>query len=278
MGSATVDAYFGKRNFHNAHDDAKYLSDPQFHLLRSPDGQWTIEHVTSAKNETLVDGHTFSGAKILASGMTITVGNSAKGIQKFPLTLEIDPIDEAHEIHEPPTVDSSPDSEISPAVDSGTSPEVSGRETEVPAMRRTGVAIASTLGAIARGVLSGLLSGVGSSGSGHTRIRRGNSNYSEIILTIDVTKVRQGDSMFGQVIMTIDGNTIRRGDSMFGEVMASVDGQTVREGNSMFGTSIATIDGDCVCEGSSMFGTTIARIEGGGRMAGAAAAVFLLLM
>ena len=274
VAAATVSANFGKRSFHSAHDDVKYLSDPQFHLFRSPDGQWTIEHVASAKNETLIDGRAFSGAKVLANGMTIAVGNSAKGIQKFPLTVQIDVVDEVPDSPDPPTVDFVP----APVVESDPTPEESRREAETPSRSGTGSAIASALGSFAGAVLRGLMTGIGSSGGSHTRIRRGNSSFGEIILSIDGTKVREGDSMFGQVIMTIDGNTIRRGDSMFGEVMASIDGQTVREGNSMFGTSIATIDGDCVREGTSMFGTTIAKIEGGGRMAGTAAAVFLLRM
>ena len=276
VSTATVDAYLGKRNFRNVHDDAKYLSDPQFHLFRASNGLWAIEHVAGAKNETLVDGCAFSGAKVLASGMTVTVGNSGKGIQKFPLTVQIDVVDEAAETPpEPSTVDSSP----APAIEPEPSREESRREAETPSRSGTGSAIASALGSFAGAVLRGIVAGIASSGSSsRTRIRRGNSSFSEIILSIDGTKVRQGDSMFGQVIMTIDGNTIRRGDSMFGEIMASIDGQTVREGSSMFGTSIATIDGDCVREGTSMFGTTIAKIEGGGRMAGAAAAVFLLLM
>lgn len=93
VGAATVDAYFGKRSFHNSHDDAKYLSDPRFRLFRSPKGQWKIEHVASAKNETLVDGRSFTGATVLASRMTISVGNPEMGIPRFPLTIEIDTVD-----------------------------------------------------------------------------------------------------------------------------------------------------------------------------------------
>jgi len=269
VASATLDGFFGKKDFYNVHDDAKYLSDPQFRFFRTPDGQWNIEHVAGANNETLVDGRSIRQKVVLASGMTISVGNSAKGIQKFPLTIDIDAVPKPSKLFSWAGIGSS-------AVPKPSGPvNWAGLGSGAGAVFRVA---ASAIGIFLGALLAGLFRGASPIGSGHTRIHRGASIFDEVILTIDGTKVREGSSMFGQVIMTIDGAQIRRGDSIFGPIIASLDGQTVREGDSMFGAPIATIDGDSVREGSSIFGTTIAKIEGGGGMAGAAAAAFLLRM
>jgi hypothetical protein len=51
----------------------------------------------------------------------------------------------------------------------------------------------------------------------------------------------------------------------------------VRRGDSAYGDVIATLDSEKVRLGDSAYGDVIANVEGG-RMSGAAAAVFLLLM
>jgi hypothetical protein len=287
VATASVDAKFGRRSFQNVHDDAKYLSDPQFRLFRTPDNNWNIEHVLAAQNETIVDGRPLKGAIVLESGMTIAVGNSAKGIIKFPLSIEIrGQVNLPPEKQEAPTVDlesgierhSAPEPEVSPDPKRTDRKPInwSGMGASVAKGVRTTAAI---LGPIFGAVLTGLLSsGSGSGRGGRTVIHRGDSLYGDVILTIDGTQVHDGNSLYSQVLMTIDGNKIRRGNSIYGDVLASVEGQSVKEGDSIFGTSIAMVEGDRVKEGSSLFGTTIARIEGGGRMAGAAAAVFLLRM
>lgn len=85
---ATVEAEFGKQTFKALHADAQFLSNPQFKLRKQSD-QWVIEHCASATNETIVDGRKLAGVEPVHDGMRISVGNSAKGVEKFPLTLKL---------------------------------------------------------------------------------------------------------------------------------------------------------------------------------------------
>ena len=85
---ATVDAEFGKQLFKSTHADAQFLSNPQF-KLRKQGGQWMIEHCATATNETIVDGRKLSGVEPVRDGMRVAVGNSAKGVEKFPLILRL---------------------------------------------------------------------------------------------------------------------------------------------------------------------------------------------
>ena len=87
LTAVSVDAELGKRNFKDTHPDAQFLSDSQF-KLRKQDGLWVIEPSSGAANETIVNGHKLSGTEPVSEGMRVAVGNSAKGIEKFPLTLE----------------------------------------------------------------------------------------------------------------------------------------------------------------------------------------------
>jgi hypothetical protein len=287
VATASVDAQFGRRNFQNVNEDAKYLSDPQFRVFRTPDGNWNIEHLRSAQNETVVDGRSLKEAMPLESGMTVAVGNMAKEIIKFELTVEVSGAGKLPpDIRETPAVDVKADSERRSPPEPEVPPEPK-RPDRKPidwskvgtsvarGVRNTAAVLGPSVGAVFTSLLSG---GSGSGGGARTVIHRGDSLYGEVILTIDGTQVHEGNSNYSQVLMTIDGDKIRRGNSVYGDVLASVDGQSVKDGNSIFGTSIAMIDGDSVKEGASIFGTTIAKIEGGGRMAGAAAAVFLLRM
>ena len=70
--------------------------------------------------------------------------------------------------------------------------------------------------------------------------------------------MRMGQSPSGNIILTMDKNRIRRGNSPSGEIVMTIDGERIRKGNSPSGTIIATTNG--------------------GRMSGAAAAAYLLLM
>lgn len=288
VSTSAITTNFGKRNFHKVHSDAVYLSDPQFQLFQSSDGQWNVEHVASAKNETLLNGRALRGAAPVKSGDVITVGNSSKGIEKFPLECAIDQIR--------PTVDRLTDVElpIPTSVDPPGPPYLhqlfTGVRARLQAVNwgRVGSSMATAFSAVLKflgtflgGFLSGMLSGAGSGGGGGgytTKVHRGSSTFGEVILSIDGNRVMAGGSTFGTTILTIDGNRIRQGNSAFGDVLATVEGESVKEGNSMFGNTIATISGNTVHEGTSKFGTPIATIDGGGRMAGAAAAVFLLRM
>ena len=88
VAAVRVDTSFGKNHFLKVHEDARFLSNPQFHLARSGT-EWTIRHDPSATNATLVDGAVPEGAVPLRDGMVVAVGNPAKGITKFPLTIRL---------------------------------------------------------------------------------------------------------------------------------------------------------------------------------------------
>jgi serine/threonine protein kinase len=88
VATANVDAEFGKRSLADVHPDAQYLSNPQFRLAREGAG-WAIEHCAGATNDTLVNGKKLEGRTPVASGMTVCVGNAAKGIAKLPLILQV---------------------------------------------------------------------------------------------------------------------------------------------------------------------------------------------
>ncbi len=88
LTSATVDCELGKRNFKGAHADAQFLSDPQFKLHKQG-GKWVIEHASGATNETIVNGHKLAGSEPVSDGMRVAVGNSAKGVEKFALTVKL---------------------------------------------------------------------------------------------------------------------------------------------------------------------------------------------
>jgi len=86
--NVSIDGEFGKQLFRNLHADAQFLSNPQFKLLKRSGG-WFIEHCASATNETIVDGKKLLAALPVRDGMRVAVGNSAKGIEKFPLHLRL---------------------------------------------------------------------------------------------------------------------------------------------------------------------------------------------
>jgi serine/threonine protein kinase len=88
LKSATIDTSFGKLNFKDVHSDAQFLSDPQFKLCKQGGG-WVIEHASGVKNETIVNGHKLVAPVPVSDGMRVSVGNSAKGVEKFTLTLKL---------------------------------------------------------------------------------------------------------------------------------------------------------------------------------------------
>ena len=283
--SVSLETMLGRINFQRVHADAIYLSDPQFRVFKSSSGAWNVEHVISAKNETILNGKPLRGTALLEDGAIIAVGNSSKGIQKFPLKCAIG---EARDTpHDSTDTDPKIPIRVDPPVASRWDNFVDSAKTKFRAVNwpRVGSSIAATLGTVLRlfgtvlgALFSGMLRGGGGGGSGQTQVHRGSSSFGDVILTIVGSRVMAGNSMYGTVILTIDGNQIRQGNSMYGDVLATVEGESVREGNSMFGSTIATVNGNTVHEGTSMFGSVIATVDGGGRMAGAAAAVFLLRM
>lgn len=88
LTTVSVDSDFGKVNFKSVDPDAQFLSNPQFRLTRCSSG-WAIEHSSTATNETIVDGRKLTGSIPVKNNMCVSVGNSAKGIEKFSLMLTI---------------------------------------------------------------------------------------------------------------------------------------------------------------------------------------------
>ena len=88
VATANVDAEFGKRSLAKVHADAQYLSNPQFRLVREGTG-WAIEPCSGATNDTLLNGRKLEGRVPVASGMTVCVGNAAKGVAKLPIVLQL---------------------------------------------------------------------------------------------------------------------------------------------------------------------------------------------
>ena len=60
-------------------------------------------------------------------------------------------------------------------------------------------------------------------------------------------------------------------------MVAHLDGELVRGGSASWGEVVACLDGEYVREGRSSWGNVLARVHGGRRMAGAAAAAYLVL-
>ena len=280
VARVSIDTRLGKSSFKRTHEDAAYLSDPQFRLYRQSDGAWWIEHAPGATNETIVDGSALSAPRKVYSGMQVAVGNSSKGVQKFSLLCDVGSSGEPVETSiERPIAWQLPEKVRATVGRMGAKLSAVDWATGFSRIARAIAPIAGFIATLGGAVFMGLLRGLGSeTGSRGTCVRRGNSTFGDVILNVEGKRIRAGSSSFGTVLMTIEGNQLRDGDSMFGTVLATLDGNQVREGSLMFGNVIATIEGNQVREGSSMFGDVIATIDGGGRMAGAAAAVYLLRM
>ena len=86
----STNAEIGKYTFKGVHDDYKYLNSSQFHLFRAPGSRvWMISTSPDATNETMLNGKALREPCELKDGMRISVGNSAKEIEKLPLTVKI---------------------------------------------------------------------------------------------------------------------------------------------------------------------------------------------
>ena len=86
----STDAEIGKYTFKSVHEDYKYLNLRQFKLFRDPESSvWMIAHAVEATNETMLNGKALRVPCELKDGMRISVGNSAKKIEKLPLTVKI---------------------------------------------------------------------------------------------------------------------------------------------------------------------------------------------
>lgn len=258
----------GRDQLKSIHPDATFLSHEQFRLVtRVGAEQWSVEPIPGAVNATLLDGRPLTELTVLRSGSTLAVGNVSKGIAKLPLVVALQ--------ERVITLDT--DSRIDDMVPVRSVPEVAGDTSPwiTPERLATATRLAKGLGSVAGALLGAIFSAKLSSGTG-TRVYKGHSLYGDLILTVENTRVYQGHSTYSTPILTIDGDMIRRGNSEWGDVIATLDGDKVREGKTTWGNVIATIDGSMVREGSGNWGNAIAYVDGGRRMAGAAAAAYLL--
>ena len=71
-----VDTSVGKRLLATfAGDDARYASEPQFHLAKDMSlGKWFVIHDSAAKNPTFLNGSTLSAKSPLDSGSLLSIG------------------------------------------------------------------------------------------------------------------------------------------------------------------------------------------------------------
>ena len=83
-----IETELGKSHFRHAHEDARFLSDPQFRLFHQ-DGIWMIEHIPDATNKTLVDDVPLKSPMRVYDEMEVAVGNPKKGIKKVPMKFRI---------------------------------------------------------------------------------------------------------------------------------------------------------------------------------------------
>lgn len=86
----SVDSDLGKAHFRGVSPDARFLSDRQFRFFRRM-APGMLDHHVQATNETLCDGKRVVEAIALRAGMTIALGNSARGVSKLPLWSESSP-------------------------------------------------------------------------------------------------------------------------------------------------------------------------------------------
>jgi serine/threonine protein kinase len=86
--SVSIDSALGRRHFLGIDPDARFLSEPQFRLFRLS-GRWHIEPSPGTANETVVDGRRLEHAEPVSEGMQVAVGNTTKGVTRFPLELRI---------------------------------------------------------------------------------------------------------------------------------------------------------------------------------------------
>ena len=292
IATISTDSELGKTHFRSVSADANFLSPRQFRVFRDGDG-WSLAHSLDAINETLCDGKPVVTQIALSSGMTISVGNSAKGIVKFPLVVDlkvaVDSIPRVDVRATETVADREPAESVivdkRPAVDAYEEVhELAPRDRDSPPAplppspgpAEPGI----NWGGLALSALGAIADAIASTGSDHASVYEGPSKSGPIILTVKNNKVYQGNSTFNKVLATIDEERIYRGTSTFlGEVLAHVDGNKVIKGNfSLFGDVVARIQGNQVIVGDSLYGEVIATVDNGGRMAAAAAAVYLLLM
>lgn len=84
-----IDTMIGKQLLKPISPDAQFASDAQFRIHRSASKEWVVTPVAGVQNETLVNGACLEAPIALRNGMRIAIGNSAKGIEKLPLIVQL---------------------------------------------------------------------------------------------------------------------------------------------------------------------------------------------
>lgn len=83
-----ISAPIGKQILKSLGDDSKFWDDDQFKIEKNKDGTWSLIPNLSAPNKTMINGVAVNSATQLKQGMTISVGNPVKKIEKLPLTVK----------------------------------------------------------------------------------------------------------------------------------------------------------------------------------------------
>ena len=78
----------GKEQFKDVHADSRYYDEHQFKLYKSG-ANWHIAHCAGAPLETIIDGVKLSEPIIVTDGMIVSVGYSARRVEKLPITLKL---------------------------------------------------------------------------------------------------------------------------------------------------------------------------------------------
>jgi hypothetical protein len=84
-----IDTAIGREMLKQVSSDAKFMDSAQFKVYRIDGKHWAVSPYPGTPNETLVDGVKLTSAVALRNGMRISVGNSAKGIEKMPLLVRL---------------------------------------------------------------------------------------------------------------------------------------------------------------------------------------------
>lgn len=88
VAGCSIDTVFGHNHFRAVSDEAKFIGKKQFTIYKDrSSGTWAISHIQEATNETVVNGASLKSPVFLQDGMTISVGNTSKGVEKFPMTI-----------------------------------------------------------------------------------------------------------------------------------------------------------------------------------------------
>ncbi len=84
-----IDTVVGRAMLKPLSADAQFFDEKQFRIYRASSGEWMIAPLPGTPNETMIDGHAVLAMTALRNGMRLAIGNSAKGIEKLPLTVRL---------------------------------------------------------------------------------------------------------------------------------------------------------------------------------------------